>query len=98
MNGAQQLKARLTVRGFLDKDHDLETYAGTASRWGQRLVVAICVQQGWPIATADVGAAFLRGLTFEELSKLTGEPVRKAAFSPPVGYEDFIRQMPGCAH
>ena len=62
------LKARLTIRGFLDKQqYGLETFAGTASRWGQRLVVAISVQQGWPLVTADVGAAFLRGLTFAEL-------------------------------
>ena len=31
------LKARLTVRGFLDKDQGISTFAGTASRWGQRL-------------------------------------------------------------
>ena len=47
MTNLRTLKARLTIRGFLDKQqYGLETYAGTASRWGQRLVVAISVQQG----------------------------------------------------
>ena len=95
----QLIKARLTVRGFLDKDGDwLETFASTASRWGQKLIVAIAVQNNWRILTADVGAAFLRGLTFEELSKITGAPVRRCAFKPPTGYGDFIRELPNCHH
>ena len=54
-------KARLTVRGFQDRDRHTETFASTASRWGQRIVVMIAVQQQWPLMTADIGAAFLRG-------------------------------------
>jgi hypothetical protein len=95
----QLIKARLTVRGFLDKDGDwLETFASTASRWGQKLIVAVAVQNRWKMLTADVGAAFLRGLTFEELAKLTGAPVRRCAFKPPAGYGDFIRELPNCQH
>ena len=91
------VKARLTVRGFLDKDQDwLETFASTASRWGQKLVVAVAVQNKWTLLTADVGAAFLRGLTFAELSELTGAPIRRCAFKPPAGYSDFIRELPNC--
>jgi hypothetical protein len=93
------VKARLTVRGFLDKDAPtLEVFAGTASRWSQRLIVAVSVQQGWSMLTADVGSAFLKGLTFQELAVLTGEKVRRAAFSPPVGYESFIAELPNCSH
>ena len=65
----------------------LYTFAGTASRWGQRLVVAIGAQMQWHCISADVGAAFLRGLDFEQLSKLTGEPQRRVAFRPPRNYE-----------
>ena len=99
VNKVNMIKARLTVRGFLDRDSPtLETFAGTASRWSQRLVVAISVQNGWKLLTADVGTAFLRGLTFQELSELTGEKLRRAAFTPPSGYSSFIRELPDCAH
>ena len=93
------IKARLTVRGFLDKEADwLETFASTASRWGQKLIVAVAVQNHWKLLTADVGAAFLRGLTFTELARLTGTPIRRCAFKPPTGYADFIRELPNCQH
>ena len=93
------IKARLTVRGFLDRDSPtLEVFAGTASRWAQRLIVAISVQQGWKLLTADVGSAFLKGLTFAQLAELTGEKVRRAAFLPPVGYESFVAELPNCQH
>ena len=95
----EEIKARLTVRGFLDSaGAELLTYAGTASRWGQRLVVAVACQKRWSMSTADVGSAFLRSLTFAEMAKLNNEPERKCAFMPPVGYGDFIRKLPGCSH
>ena len=93
------IKTRLTVRGFLDRDSPtLEVFAGTASRWAQRLIVSVAVQQGWKLLTADVGSAFLKGLTFAELSELTGEKLRRTAFLPPVGYESFICELPNCSH
>jgi hypothetical protein len=95
----EEIKARLTVRGFLDNaGSELLTYAGTASRWGQRLVVAIACQKRWPLVCADVGSAFLKSLTFKEIAALNNEPERKCAFMPPPGYSDFIRSLPGCAH
>jgi hypothetical protein len=37
----------------------------------------------------------LRGLSFAEYSKLTGEPLRQVSFSPPTGSEALFRELPG---
>jgi hypothetical protein len=59
------VKSRLTVHGFKDQDADsLVTYASTAARWAQRIITAQAAQNRWHVLTADVGNAFLRGLTF----------------------------------
>ena len=93
------VKSRLTVHGFKDRDADtLLTFASTAARWAQRMITAQAAQNKWHQLTADVGNAFLRGLTFKELARLTGEPERKCAFLPPVGYEQYIRELPGFSH
>jgi hypothetical protein len=93
------VKAKLTVHGFKDVEADeLTTFAGTATRWGQRFIVATSAQMLWCIATADVGSAFLRGLTFQQLAELTGQPVRKASFQVPRGYETFIQEIEGMGH
>jgi hypothetical protein len=55
----------------------------------------VAATKAWPILTADVSTAFLRGLTFEELSRLTGEKIRRAGFHPPKGYESFVKELPG---
>ena len=90
------VKARLTIHGFKDTDaNHLTTYAGTASRWGQRVITSIAAQHQWELLTADVGSAFLKGLTFKELSKLTGEPERRASFHPPKNYESFVQELKG---
>ena len=90
------VKSRLTVHGFKDQDADsLVTYASTAARWAQRIITAQAAQNRWHILTADVGDAFLRGLTFEQLARLTGELLRKVAFVPPKGFESYIAELPG---
>ena len=92
------VKARLTVRGFKDlQGSSLATFAGTTSRWGQRMVLAVAAMHKWALFSADVGAAFLKGLTFDKLAALTGEPLRQVAFTPPTGSEDLFREMPGFA-
>ena len=84
------------MHGFKDVDADtLSTYAATASKWTQRLVLAIASQMRWELISADVSSAFIRGLTFSEMSKLTGKEIRSASFSPPKGCEDVIRKLPG---
>ena len=80
------IKARLVVRGFKDlQATQLATFAGTTSRWGQRIVNSIAVQKGWILFTADVSQAFLRGLTFEEAAKHKHEVVRTVQFTVPPG-------------
>ncbi len=71
------IKARLTVRGFKDHDrNNIDTYVGTSTRYSHKLLCSEAVRQGWDIATTDISKAFLQGVTYEELSQLTGEPVR----------------------
>ena len=78
------IRARLTVRGFKDRDKGtLGTYAGTAQRYSQRVIVSEAVANGWDIYTSDVNKAFLQGVTYEELAQLTGEPVREVNFYLP---------------
>ena len=55
VNGKRITQARLVVRGFKDlQAAQLSTFAGTTTRWGQRLVNSVAAQQGWPLFTADV--------------------------------------------
>ena len=96
VDGKIIVKGRLVIHGFKDCEAEsLNTYAGTATRWGQRIICMVAATKAWPILTADVSTAFLRGLTFDELSRLTGEKVRRAGFHPPRGYESFVKELPG---
>ena len=98
-NKTKGVKSRLTVHGFKDQQADtLLTYASTAARWAQRIITAQAAQNKWHILTADVGNAFLRGLSFKELARLTGEVERKCAFLPPKGYESYVAELPGMSH
>eukprot|EP00972_Heterocapsa_arctica_P083683 12331890-Heterocapsa_arctica.AAC.1 len=50
----KQVRARLTVRGFKDlQTSHLETFAGTSSRWGQRLICSVAATNGWKLWSAD---------------------------------------------
>ena len=94
--GHRQIRARLTVRGFKDRQRDLyDTFAGTSTRWGQKAIVAIAVQQDWPVWSADVSSAFLRGQSFEQIAKETGLEVRSVQFDMPQGSVPLLRQIPG---
>ncbi len=98
IDNIKQVKARLTARGFQDAEAgQLQTYASTASRWGQRIITCFAAQNKWKLTTLDVSAAFLQGLTFAQLAKLNNEPERKVAFEPPKGYEQFFRELDGCS-
>ena len=94
-DGKRVIKARLTVRGFKDlQAAEVSTFAGTTTRWGQRLVCSLVANHGWDLFSADVGAAFLKGLTFKKLAELTGERERTVAFTPPSGSEHLFRSVP----
>eukprot|EP00972_Heterocapsa_arctica_P090588 13366778-Heterocapsa_arctica.AAC.1 len=73
VNGVKMTKARLTVRGFMDRyAGKLNTFTGTASRWGQRATSAVIARNKWALWTADVSIAFPRGKSFKELAAQTG--------------------------
>ena len=77
IDGKKGVKCRLTMRGFKDRTTDLETFAGTASRCGQRVVNTIAAQEDtFELWSFDVSQAFAKGLTFGELAELTDTPLR----------------------
>ncbi len=51
--------------------------------------------EDWIIVSIDVDKAFLQGLTYDELAKLTGEPRRNVAFTLPPGAATQLRKIPG---
>ena len=58
------IRARLTLRGFKDRDaENLERYAGTSQRYSQRLLASEAANQCWPILSTDISKAFLQGVT-----------------------------------
>ena len=86
IDGVRSVKARLCLRGFKDLAVDnLHTYSSTAGRWGQRVVCTTASQHRWNIVSADVGNAFLRGLTFNELAEVQGTSPRVVCMEIPKG-------------
>eukprot|EP00959_Pyramimonas_sp_CCMP1952_P365004 7643303-Pyramimonas_sp.AAC.1 len=67
------MRQRLILRGFMDVEAlDVETVTGTARRASQRsLASAAARQKQWVMASMDIGAAFLKGLTGGPLAKAT---------------------------
>ena len=64
------------------------------------MVVSAAAQHGWEISLADVSTAFLQGMSFEELAKVTGEEIREVCFNPPKGSWKFLSTFPcmkGCS-
>ena len=97
IEGLRAVKARLTMRGFKDREGSrLETFAGTASRWGQRLVnSAACIFEDMTLFSFDVSSAFAKGMTFKELSELTGQPLREVQFELTAEDVLLLRKIPG---
>ena len=52
-------------------------------------------QHGWPLFTADVSQAFLRGLTFEQAAQLKDEVQRDVQFTVPPGSVTLLKKLPG---
>jgi hypothetical protein len=95
IQGQKDVKGRLVAQGFQDRQA-LSTFSGTTSRCGQRIVLAASVQFGWPLVSADVSEAFLRGITFEQLAKLdSSQPLRVVEIALPSGSEELLRTLPG---
>ena len=96
VNGERIISARLVVRGFKDlQAAQLSTFAGTTTRWGQRIVNSVAAQYRWPLFTADVSQAFLRGLTFDRAAQLKDEVQRDVQFTVPPGSVKILKKLPG---
>ena len=90
------IRARLTVRGFKDSDKgDVDRYAGTSARSSQKMLVSEAVLRRWDICTADISKAFLQGVTYEELAKLTGKKQREVNFYLPASNIPLLQKVPG---
>ena len=100
MNDKKVIKSRMCVRGFEDTQGDkCATSASTAATLAQRLVCSISAIHGWPISIADVSAAFMQGMAFDELCALTGVDMREVSVNPPKGSWKFLSNFPimkGC--
>ena len=94
INGTRSIKARLTIRGFQDQQ-EVNSYAATASRWSQRLVVSVAVKERWQLWIADVATAFLQSDTFAQLTEEAGDEIRNVCFTPPAGYESEFLKLKG---
>ena len=75
--------------------YDIERYAGTSSRCAQQVLESEAALRHWPICAADISKAFLQGVTYEELSRLTGEPLREVNFYLPAYNIAHLRTLPG---
>ncbi len=53
------------------------------------------VVRGWRIVSADVAKAFLQGGSYEELSRITGQPLREVCFELPASCISLLRTLPG---
>ena len=94
------IKARLTARGFKDLQIDedkVATYSGTANRVSQRIINCQAAQTKTVLFSFDIGAAFLRGVTFQEMAKRTGTPLRSVQFDFPPKDVHILRKLPGMA-
>ena len=90
------IRSRLCLRGFKDVDaQHLDSYAGTATRWTQRVLASESVIRKWDMCTTDISKAFLQGVTYKELAAATGEPLREVNFTLPAYANAFIRELPG---
>ena len=65
-DGTHIIKSRLCARCFLDPQKtSLPTHSQTASRLTQRLLISVGVILRFVFESWDVGAAFLKGFSFE---------------------------------
>jgi len=93
VDGVRIVKSRLTIRGFQDMSVSTDTYAGTATRWGQRMIASVSRQRSWRIFMSDVSSAFLRSMTFKQMAELSGIEAREVCFDPPTGSEQYFREL-----
>ena len=93
---ARIIRMRMTLRGFKDlEDEGLVTFAGTSTRNSQRIVTSEAAVRGWPLTTLDVKKAFLKGITYDELARTTGETRREVNFESDAGSVAVLKKCKG---
>ena len=63
------------------------------------MVCSVAANHGWKISIADVNAAFLKGMSFEEMAKILGDKIRVVHLNPLKGSWTFLSTYPimkGC--
>lgn len=80
--GKRFIRARLCLRGFRENQVDDQNNSSpTASRLSQRLLVSeAALRKDWVLASSDAPKAFLQGVSYEELARLTGKPLQNVSF------------------
>jgi hypothetical protein len=58
-------------------------------------LVSEAVLRGWDLITTDISKAFLQGVTYDELAKLTGERPREVNFYLPASNIPVLRKVKG---
>lgn len=95
IGGHVGINCRSTVGGFNNKCQDLDAYAGTIGRSGQRLVNVVAVGNAeFILLSFDVSQAFAKGAGFDEFSELSGQEVSKIEFDVPRADLDCFEQLP----
>ena len=92
-DGKKIVKARLCLQGFRDKQTMDSVSSSTATRIGQRLIASVAANHNWNLLCLDISTAFLQGLTFEDLAKLTGDPKRSVQMSPPSDVWELLKEL-----
>eukprot|EP00971_Amphidinium_carterae_P005715 113295-Amphidinium_carterae.1 len=94
IDSKKQIKARITLRGFMDKA-DTASFAGTASKAAQRIVNSASTwHSSYQLASVDVSSAFARGLTFSQLQEL-GDSPREIEKEVSLGDANLVRKQSG---
>lgn len=89
VDGEIVIKARLCVKGFMDAQAAIiSTIAATVSLLMHRVFAATAVNSRKVLSSLDIGAAFLKGWSFEEFGDTKTEERRRAFFDLPTE-EDY---------
>ena len=88
------VKARLTLRGFKDRQTDVATFSATATRQGSRGVNCFAASEKLDLWSLDVSGAFLKGLTFAEIKEITGT-LRSVQLMVDAPTAEVLRTFPG---
>ena len=97
VDGKRIIRMRLALRGFKEpQTEDEVNFSATAQRTSQKILAseAAC-HKDWSFVAVDISKAFLQGLTFSEMNKLTGEPEKHISFTVPAGTAKHLRRIPG---